>query len=69
MSDIFISHIHEDESVANAVRRFIRNTLKRAKIRNLPNIFVSSSELQLGDEWLDKIRGQPEISKVGNCFV
>ena len=52
MADIFISHIHEDGSVANALRWFIS-----AKVQpQTAEIFVSSSQLQLGDEWLEKIR-------------
>ncbi len=60
MTDIFISHIHEDAIVANAVRRFLRRKLLRSK----PKIFVSSSRLKLGDEWLKEVRRALKAARV-----
>jgi hypothetical protein len=74
VSDIFISHIHEDAIAANALKRFIE-----AKLRprmgpsfgtipshgpNAPKIFLSSTELKLGDDFLDKIRAALRSSKI-----
>jgi hypothetical protein len=50
MARIFISHIHEDEIAANALQCFLAS-----KLPNGSEIFIST-QLQLGDEWLDKIR-------------
>ena len=60
MSDIFISHIHEDEIAANALKRFITAKTEPHRLK----IFVSSSQLRIGDEWLDKIRSALKAAKV-----
>src|ERR1017187_2483076 len=64
MSDIFISHIHEDEIAAAALSRFLEAKCKAFHYEPPPNIFVSSSGLQLGDEWLDKIRVALKSAKI-----
>lgn len=75
MSDIFISHIHEDEIAANALCRFIRAKLRSQSPREhpfgsisasnrSPEIFLSSTELTLGDEFLEKIRASLRASRV-----
>jgi len=50
-ADIFISHIHEDLLAALGVNAFLR-----AKLPRDTGIFLSSSQLQIGDEWLERIR-------------
>ncbi len=60
MSDVFISHIHEDVIAANALMRFLKKKLSDRKV----TVFVSSSELELGDEWLVKIRSALKTAKI-----
>lgn len=64
MSDVFISHVHEDEIAAEALRRFIQAKCTKFKFQPLPKIFLSSNELRLGDEWLDKIRNALKSAKI-----
>ncbi len=64
MSDIFVSHIHEDEIAAKALSRFLKAKWEAFHFEPPPNIFVSSSELQLGDEWLNKIRIALKSAKI-----
>ena len=68
MSDIFISHIHEDSIAASALRRYLEaaftsHGLPRIGEKQL-RVFVSSDELHLGDDWLDKIRESLKSSRV-----
>jgi hypothetical protein len=62
MSDIFISHLHEDEVAAKAISRFL--------IAKLPKehrtVFVSTDERQilLGDDWLTQVREALRTSKI-----
>lgn len=56
MSDIFISHIHEDEIAATALKTFLLSKCSACHFDPPPKIFVSTTELQLGDEWLERIR-------------
>jgi hypothetical protein len=58
MPQIFISYIHEDEGVAQALRRLLE-----AKLRNV-DVFVASDELRLGHEWLSKIRAALKSARV-----
>jgi hypothetical protein len=62
MSDIFITHIHEDEIVARALHRFLTAKLKGCSAQ----MFLSSDpwQLRLGDEWLEKIREALKSAKV-----
>lgn len=64
MADIFISHIHEDEVAASALKRLLLAKFKVARLHPAPEIFVSSNQLQIGDEWLDKIRSSLKSAKV-----
>ena len=60
MSDIFISHIHEEEVVANALLGFMREALGRT------TVFLSSDSWQVyaGEIWLERIREELASSKV-----
>lgn len=61
MPDIFVSHIHEEEAVAEALVRFIRNVLGAST-----QVFISSDSWQIyaGEIWLERIRTELESSKV-----
>lgn len=60
MSDVFISHIHEEESVANALLAFFREELGRA------SVFLSSDTWQVyaGEIWLERIKEELADAKV-----
>jgi hypothetical protein len=58
MADIFISHIHEDARVAEALVTFLRS-----KFRKRIDVFVST-EVLLGDDWLQTIRSALTPAKV-----
>ena len=58
MPKIFISYIHEDEEVAQALRRFLE-----AKLPDV-GVFVANDQLRLGDEWLATIRAALKSAKV-----
>lgn len=58
MPQIFISYIHEDENVAQALQWFLK-----AKLPNV-DIFVAGDQLRLGDEWLSKIRDAFKLARV-----
>ena len=61
MPDIFVSHIHEEERVAEAVVKFVRDELGRSTA-----VFLSSDSWQIyaGEIWLDRIREELASSKV-----
>jgi hypothetical protein len=71
MCEIFISHIHEDEQVANALSRFLGeklNTTLMSSQQAKPRIqiFLSENPFQilLGEDWLKKIHSALNFSKV-----
>jgi len=51
MADVFISFIHEERVVAQAVQRFLRAHLER-------EVFTSADPWQVfaGEDWLSRIR-------------
>jgi hypothetical protein len=61
MSDIFVSHIHEEEKVAKALVKFVKQQLGSST-----EAFVSSDSWQLyaGEIWLDRIREELASAKV-----
>ena len=71
MCEFFISHIHEDEQVANALSRFLGEKLNTTLISTQPakpriKIFLSENQFQilLGEDWLKKIHSALNSSKV-----
>lgn len=71
MCDIFISHIHEDETVAHAVGLFLADKLNQKLVASQPTarqvkVFLSANEFQirLGDDWLKKIHNALNSAKV-----
>lgn len=60
MSDIFVSHIHEEETVANALLDFIKQALGTSTA-----VFLSSDSWQVfaGEVWLDRIKEELGSSK------
>jgi len=60
MADIFISFIHEEQQVAEALQRVIQESYTRQKI------FISSDRWQLlaGEDWLQRIRQELASAKV-----
>jgi hypothetical protein len=60
MSDVFISFIHEEGTVASAVQRFLKKKLDDREI------FLSSDQWQIyaGEIWLDRIRAELDSAKV-----
>jgi hypothetical protein len=61
MADIFISHIHEEEKVADELLKFLRSELDRST-----EVFLSSDSWQVyaGEIWLDRIREELTAAKV-----
>lgn len=61
MAKIFISFIHEDENVAEAVQRFLRDT-----VRSSGSAFLSSDKWQVfaGENWLERIRQELKEAQV-----
>jgi TIR domain len=60
MGSVFISFVHEDERVAKAVQRFLRNGLQRwarTQSGQKYEVFLSSdgSQVFAGENWLDRI--------------
>ncbi len=57
MADVFISFVHEEERVAQAVQRLLRDQLRRVPGLNGVQVFLSSDEWQVlaGENWLDRI--------------
>jgi hypothetical protein len=58
MPEIFISYIHEDETIAKALQKLLE-----AKLPSV-GVFVAGDQLRLGDEWLSKIRAALKSAKV-----
>jgi hypothetical protein len=59
-TQIFISHIHEDEVAATGLEEFLR-----AKLPSVADgIFVSSNHLMVGDDWLQKIKSALQSCKI-----
>ena len=60
MSDIFVSHIHEEENVANDLLAFVRQELGRT------TVFLSSDTWQVyaGEIWLERIRQELASARV-----
>jgi hypothetical protein len=60
MAGVFISFVHEDQEVAEAVQRYLHD--------NLPNhgVFLSSDAWQImaGEIWLDRIKAELSDAKV-----
>jgi hypothetical protein len=56
MAKVFISFIHEDERVADAVKRLIEN--KFGKALEHGDVFLSSDRwtLRHGENWMDRIK-------------
>src|SRR5580700_11302603 len=61
MADIFISHIHEEEKLADELLKFLRSELDRST-----EVFLSSDSWQVyaGEIWLDRIREELSAAKV-----
>jgi hypothetical protein len=61
MASVFISFIHEDEEIANAIRRLIEDELAPDDA-----VFLSSDSLQVlaGSLWIDKIQAAIESCEV-----
>jgi hypothetical protein len=61
MADIFISFIHEDEKVAEGVKRFLNE-----KLRIKSEVFLASDKwaIYAGEDWLKKIKDQLVSAKV-----
>src|SRR5438105_9488749 len=61
MARVFISFVHEDKSVAEALQNLISEELKLGK-----DVFLSADQSQViaGDVWLDKIRSALEQCEV-----
>ncbi len=59
MPDVFISFTNDDVIVANALRRFLSSTLPDAT-----GISLSSQQVEIEDEWLQKIREALMSAKV-----
>jgi len=59
MPRVFISYSHEDEIAAQALRTFLE-----AKLPTGSAIFSAGTQLQLGDDWLQKIRRALKSAKV-----
>ena len=53
MADIFISFIHEDEKIADGVKRFLQQKLKINS-----RVFLASDQwaIYAGEDWLSKGR-------------
>lgn len=70
MCDVFISHIHEDEKIANAVSRFLLDRMSQrltsSQSTQAIKVFLSENEFQvrLGDDWLKKIHDALNSAKV-----
>jgi len=60
MADVFISFIHEEEKVAQAVQALLREKL------NKRDVFLSSDQWQIhaGEIWLDRIMKELTTAKV-----
>lgn len=60
MADIFISFIHEEQTVATALQQLLRASLGNQ------NVFLSSDEWQIfaGEQWLDRIKEELSPAKV-----
>lgn len=58
---VFISYVHEDRDIAEAVQRMLSSVLNLEK-----EVFLSADETQVlaGHVWLDKIRGALESCEV-----
>jgi hypothetical protein len=61
MADVFISFIHEEQEVAEAVQRFVSKLLPRKA-----DVFLSSDTWQIyaGELWLERIVGELKQAKV-----
>jgi hypothetical protein len=61
MADIFISFIHEDEKVADAVKRFLHDKLEANS-----KVFLASDKWSIyaGEDWLKKIKDELASAKV-----
>ncbi len=61
MADIFISFIHEDEKVADAVKRFLHEKLEANS-----KVFLASDKwaIYAGEDWLKKIKDELASAKV-----
>jgi TIR domain len=61
MRRIFISFVHEDESVASAVKRLLEEALQESPVQESPGALVAAfmssdqSQVYAGEPWLDKI--------------
>jgi hypothetical protein len=60
MADIFISFIHEDEKVADGVKRFLHEKLEANN-----KVFLASDKwaIYAGEDWLKK------MPRLGNLWV
>jgi hypothetical protein len=61
MADIFISFIHEDEKVAEGVKRFLNE-----KLRIKSEVFLASDKwaIYAGEDWLKRIKEELTSAKV-----
>ena len=68
MADVFISYIHEEESVAEALQQFLQKPLDNSQWQPLPadQVFLSSDTWQVlaGEIWLDRIMQELKSAKV-----
>lgn len=63
MADVFISYIHEEKRIAQAVQALLQENLQRL----VPNgIFLSADDWQVfaGETWLDRIRTELQQASV-----
>ncbi len=61
MADIFISFIHEDEKIADGVKRFLQEKLKINS-----GVFLASDQwaIYAGEDWLKRIKEELASAKV-----
>ena len=66
MADVFISFIHEEESVAHSVQQFLYRQLRQISGLNNVDVFLSSDKWQVlaGEKWLDRIVQELNAAKV-----
>jgi hypothetical protein len=63
MADVFISYIHEEQRIAEAVQAFLKQNLQRLVPRG---VFLSADDWQVfaGEIWLERIRQELQEASV-----
>jgi TIR domain len=66
MTEIFLSHIHEDADVACALSSYLKGKIAKLPWANSPDIFISSDQyaIRVGDDWLAKIKASLQSAKI-----